>query len=387
MKVLLLGGTGVLSTEVCEEAIRCGYEVYTVTRGQRKNLLSDKAHNLFADVYDEKELEKVLEGLSFDVAVDFLVRFPEDLKRTLRILKNRCKQFVFVSTATVYKNNGEIISESSEIGNRHWDYALEKEQCEQLLKSMGKEYVESYTIVRPYVTYGKTRIPSAIAPVAQWSLVNRMMNEKPIPLWDGGYARLNLTHSKDFAKGMVGLFGNEKAFCQDFHITSREEVTWRDITEMLASLVGNQAITMDIPADYMAEMLPEFEGPLKYDKSKNWVFDNTKICEAIPLLTFDIAYEEGLKETIRYYMENAYMRSVDYLWEGKIDRMMRKYLKSQKRNFCKEKLSLKACKETVSVKNRCLYWIGREAFLTKIYLLFHKVGRLMRRISKRISKK
>ena len=360
MKILLLGGTGVLSSEVCEEAIRQGYEVYTVTRGRRESLLLDKAHNLFADVYNEKEITKVLSELSFDVAVDFLVRFPEDLKRTLRVLKNRCKQFVFVSTATVYKNNDEIITENSEIGNRQWDYALEKEQCEQLLKSTWKDYVETYTIVRPYVTYGKTRIPSAIVPMAQWSMVNRMLNGKPIPLWDGGGARLNLTHAKDFAKGFVGLFGNEKAFCQDFHITSKENVTWRTITETLACVVGSEAIIEDIPTEYMAEMLPEFAGQLKYDKSKNWIFNNTKICEAVPSLSFDISYKVGIRETIRYYMENAHMRSVDYLWEGKIDHMMRKYLKSQGRVFTKEKLSLKACKEQVSVKNRCLYWIGRE---------------------------
>ena len=50
MKVLLLGGTGVLSSEVCEEAINQGCDVYTVTRGRRKELLLDKAHNLIADV-------------------------------------------------------------------------------------------------------------------------------------------------------------------------------------------------------------------------------------------------------------------------------------------------------------------------------------------------
>ena len=95
----------------------------------------------------------------------------------LDVVSNKCKQYIFISSATVYKekNNHHYI-ESDEIGNDKWDYCLEKSECEWYLKNHRETLGCQYSIIRPYVTYGKTRFPFQIAPIEYYTIINRIMN-------------------------------------------------------------------------------------------------------------------------------------------------------------------------------------------------------------------
>ena len=261
MKILFIGGTGILSRDTVEYALQKGYDVYLLNRGKNNQGLDSRCHVLIADIRKAETVRASIQGTYFDVVVDYLSYTLEQLKETLSVFNRRCNQFVFISSATVYQRTkeNEVFSEAtSKKGNANWKYAYNKYECEKYLQENYQSTGQIYTIVRPYITYGNTRFPYALIPQnQQWSLAQRILNGKPIPIWNDGRNICTLTQTKDFAVGIVGLFGNEKAFNEDFHITSGMEYTWRDVIEDTAKALGRQAEIIEIPLTTICKITPE----------------------------------------------------------------------------------------------------------------------------------
>lgn len=331
--VLLIGGTGLLSSEVRDRAIKEGFTVYILNRGVKsKSSLPPDVIFLKADVKKKDEVQLVLKEYFFDVVVDFISYQVSDIKNTLTIFKNRCEQFIFISTACVFdRSRSEIVTEGSKIGSKNWIYAKNKAACEQYLVEYCKAEDVSlyYTIVRPYITYGHTRIPYGIMPDygLHWSLIARIVKKKPIFVWDGGNAVTTLTHISDFSRGLVGLFLNKRAKNDDFNIVSDERITWKNFLHTLDSIICATSIIIDLPTNFICDRLPEYNGMLTDDRALNAIFDNSKLKHALPGFKFKVKLDEGLRQAIESYKNNSFFSGIDYSWDAKIDDLISSYLK------------------------------------------------------------
>ena len=85
MKILLVGGTGVLSTDIRELALKRGHEVYLINRGNTKQNIDKEINVIIADIRNVAQVRNKIEGLFFDVVIDFLSFSPKQLKNTLSI--------------------------------------------------------------------------------------------------------------------------------------------------------------------------------------------------------------------------------------------------------------------------------------------------------------
>lgn len=322
--MLLIGGTGILSTEVCRLSVERGYEVYTVNRGLRKGFLNPNATNLVADVLntDVTDLKKMINVDRFDVVVDFVSRDIKQLKRTLEVVGNNCGQFFFISSASCYKNieGNHPYREEDDIHNDLWDYCVKKAECEDYLVQ-GK-WPFQYTIVRPYVTYGQSRIPFQIAPLKYYSVIYRIKNNKPI-LMAKSDAVCTLTNVRDFAVGVVGLMNNPMAFGEAYHITSDFTYTWGDVKRIVEQAVGVEAEVVEVSADQLKTIrnLGFDADELIGDKTRDMVFDNQKLKKAVPEYNPSVAFEDGIKESIQFFSQSQ-NQIVDYLWDGRVDRIL-----------------------------------------------------------------
>ena len=89
------------------------------------------------------------------------------------------------------------------MGNPDWSYSLNKSRCEEYLRRTDV----NYTIIRPYVTYGESRLPFQLIPDGfHYTLLERIKNDKPVALLDGGSAVCTLTNTVDFAKCAIWSF-------------------------------------------------------------------------------------------------------------------------------------------------------------------------------------
>lgn len=371
-KILILGGSGILSSDVCRVALSKGYDVTCLTRGTRDFALPQGVKSIHGDANKLFEIEDKLDH-SYSAVYDFLTLNVDQLKSKLEVLGSRCKQYFFVSSATVYEISDDKVKEDSPLGNQFWDYGKDKIKCEEFLREFKKDGF-NYTIIRPYVTYGNTRIPfGVISNGRYWSLANRIINKKPILLWDNGQAICTLTHTTDFAKGFVGLTGNIKAFNEAFHITSDETLSWKEVLEYVCRALGCEADIVSASTDDIIKELPEFKGVLLGDKARNRIFDNTKIKETVGEFRDFVPFETGIKWTIDYYRAHDIERKIDYMWDGKVDRAIIHLSKKLKISIDKSKIHFLNDEGKASFKDRIQYMIGRYKLLGLLYDFLKKV--------------
>lgn len=332
MRILYIGGTGRLSKDVAWYTLYRGEEVYLITRGsEHRSLFVEQDYNMiYCDIRDSVECIKKLKDYEFDVVIDFLSYNVEQLENTLNIIKGKYKQYIFISSATVYKKKvNEIISEShTEVGNDLWIYAINKYKCEQYIEQYfnNREGVK-YTIVRPYITYGNTRVPYPIVPQKnwqEWTLVERIVNGQPIPIFDEGKTITTLTHTRDFAIGMYGLMMNEKAYGESVHITSDDTTTWKEVLICIGNKLNCDVKFANIKQEEIYYHIPYYREILIGDKGTNMRFDNSKIRELVPQFNNFISLQSGINEMIDFYVSHPQIQKICMGWNGQIDRLCEK---------------------------------------------------------------
>ena len=267
MKVLLLGGTGTLSSDVLKYSIQHKYSTAILNRGRNNTHIDKDVRIYIADLKFPETINAILGEETFDVIVDFYSRTKEDILKLFSVLSKRCVQYIFISSACVYcRNNNSLqaLSENCDKPNKLWNYNVYKYEAERQLIKMSKQYDCYYTIVRPYITYNKERIPWGIAPAYRFhrTIIERIKSGKPMFVWNGGTNYCTLTYSEDFAKALVGLFLNPKAMNEDFHITSDYCYQWKDVLFTIYKELKITPNIVDLPTSLIIKYLPEYKNEL-----------------------------------------------------------------------------------------------------------------------------
>lgn len=337
MKLLIIGGTGILSTAVVKEAIDKGIDVTMVNRGHNKAFINAKAELIIGDVRNNPDdIKRKLKNRHFDTVIDFLIWNKEQLDLSLSLFSDITEQYIFISSAQAYNTSIKgILTEESSKCQPLWKYSINKCKAEEYLKEYCLEHKINYTIIRPGVNYGSTRIPYGMFPMIgyHWTLVERIKAGKIIPTWNHGENRLNLTRVEDLAQGTIGLVGNKNAYNEDFNVVGDNVYSWKDVLTTLGEILGVKVNTIDLPVDYYASELDgdEKEGLLG-GRALDLICSNKKLKEAYPEFHAKYDLKNGLQMTLQAYMDNNYYQGIDYTYEGKTDRIINKYLKTSKKH-------------------------------------------------------
>jgi len=160
MRILFIGGTGIISTACTALAAERGMEVTLLSRGQHPAGLPPGVKTLQADANDPAIFQK-LQHETFDAVVDWIAFTPADIERDLKLFHGRTRQFLFISSASAYQKPATqyLITESTPLVNPYWDYSRNKIACEERLTQAYRQDGFPITIVRPSLTYGHTLIP------------------------------------------------------------------------------------------------------------------------------------------------------------------------------------------------------------------------------------
>lgn len=315
MKALFVGGTGTISTAVTALAVERGWDLTLLNRGTRSERLISGVQCLTADINgDEGAVSAVLSGHSFDVVVDFIAFVPGQLERDIRLFSGRTSQFIFISSASAYQKplNHYAITESTPLSNPYWEYSRNKIACEDMLMAEYRRSGFPVTIVRPSHTYSENYLPVAVhGRKGSWQVVDRILKGKPVLVHGDGTSLWTLTHSRDFAKGFLGLMGNPLAIGETVHITGDESLTWNGIYDRLGSALGMPVSKYHVSSDFLAACDPDYAGTLGGDKAWSVVFDNTKLKRLVPDFVPVIRFDQGVRECVRFIMEDQRLQTPD----------------------------------------------------------------------------
>jgi nucleoside-diphosphate-sugar epimerase len=301
MKVLFIGGTGIISSAVSRLALERGIELYHFNRGKSHRKI-EGVKNITGNIRNVEETKKILADYSFDVVVNWISFIPEHVLADIEIFTEKTKQYIFISSASAYEKpiSKLPITDKTPLINPFWQYSRDKAECESILLNEFKTNNFPVTIVRPSHTYDNTLIPTDWG----YTILDRMLKGKKIIIHGDGTSLWVLTHNTEFAVGFVGLFGKKEAIGEAFHITSDELLNWNQIYKMLADELGVPLNAIHIPSDFIAKYNPEHGAGLLGDKSHSVIFDNSKIKRLVPEFKCQIPFSEGVKEIISWYKNN-----------------------------------------------------------------------------------
>lgn len=301
MRVLFIGGTGIISTAVSRLAVASGLELWLCNRGEHPVTI-EGAKRIQVDINDRPAVSDALGDAQFDAVVDWIAFEPDHIERDLALFANRTRQFVFISSASAYEKppRSPIITESTPLKNPYWQYSRNKIACEDRLVRAYREQDFPVTIVRPSLTYDSV-LPIAIGGWGCATLLDRLKSGRPIIVHGDGTSLWTVTHAEDFAKGFVPLLGHPRAIGESYHITSDELLTWNQIYATIADAIGVEANIIHIPSDFIASIEPELGPGLLGDKTHSAIFDNSKIRTIVPNFAATIPFHVGIRKTIAWF--------------------------------------------------------------------------------------
>jgi nucleoside-diphosphate-sugar epimerase len=323
MKVLFIGGTGVISSACSRLAARCGIDLYLLNRGQTARPVPEGAHILHGDIRDRASVERALGDATFDVVANWINFTPQHVEADIEIFRDRTGQYIFISSASAYQKplSSLPITESTPLDNPFWAYSRAKIACEERLMQAYREKKFPFTIVRPSHTYDQTKVPL----LGHYTDIDRMRKGKKVIVHGDGTSLWVLTHHEDFAKGFVGLLGNPRAVGHAFHITSDELLTWNQIYAILAHAAGVEPQIVHVPSDLIAAFDPEVGAGLLGDKAHSVIFDNNKIKRLVPGFAATIPFSQGAEEIVAWFDADPARQVVDEQANHLIDKVIAAY--------------------------------------------------------------
>jgi nucleoside-diphosphate-sugar epimerase len=330
MKILFIGGTGIISTACTALAAERGLDLTLLTRGKHAGSIPRGVRILTEDI-NSPSLPAKLANEHFDVVVDWIAFTPADIERDISLFRGRTRQFIFISSASAYQKPAldYLITESTPLANPHWDYSRNKIACEELLMKAYRDEGFPITIVRPSLTYGETLIPLVMNSWAEMSYtaVDRMVRGEKVIVPGDGSSLWVITHNTDFAKGFVGVLGHQQAIGHAFHITSDEVLTWNQLYQIVAAAAGVEPKLVHIPSDFIVACLPDKEGSLLGDKSLSAVFDNTKIKRFVPSYRATTTFAEGIRRSLAWFDADPSRKVIDTEANSTWDKLITAYEK------------------------------------------------------------
>ena len=222
MKVLFIGGTGLISTAVSKLVVKEKYDLYVLNRGNNNSVLPKGTTFLKGDMNNEEEIKELLNDYYFDAVVQWIAYTPDQVKRDYRIFKGITKQYVFISSASAYLKPVPTypITEQVPLGNKFWDYSDNKRLCEEYLLSVNSDDF-NVTLIRPSHTYDEDLLIYILTawghPMTQ---IDRILKGKKVIIPGDGTSLWTITYNADFAVGFIEVLGNPKAYNEAFHITT-----------------------------------------------------------------------------------------------------------------------------------------------------------------------
>ena len=328
MKILLIGGTGTISSAITRQLVAAGHDLWLLNRGNRKDEVPARVKQIIGDIDDEDSVLASLGSQTFDVVCEFIGFVPAQVERDIRLFKGRTLQYVYISSASAYNKPAasHIITEGTTLANPHWEYSRNKIACEELLMREYRDNGLPVTIVRPSHTYCERGVPVSVHGLkGSWSVLKRMMEGKPVIIQGDGSSLWTLTWNEDFARGFIGLLGNPKAIGEAFQIMSDEQLTWNQIYQCVGNALGVTPRIYHVASDFLVATSPkawDFEGNLIGDKSVTVVFDCTKLKRAVPGFMATTRFDEGVRRCVAHILAHKELQTEDPEFDAWCDRII-----------------------------------------------------------------
>jgi nucleoside-diphosphate-sugar epimerase len=305
MKILIIGGTGLISTAISRQLLDAGHDLTLYNRGKTDPRLPDGYRTITGDRNDFAAFEAQMAQVgAFDCVIDMVCFEPAQAESDIRAFKGRVGQLIFCSTVDVYSKPPQTfpITESEE-RQALSDYGRNKAKCEDLFMAAHQDGNFPVTILRPAHTYGEG---GNIIHTFGWDtfFLDRIRQGEPTIVHGDGEALWVSCHIDDVGRGFINAIGNKKAFGKAYHLAGEEWQTWNQYHNRLAEAINAPKPTLvHIPADILVRIAPEHTSVTYLNFQYTNIFDNSAAKNDLDFkVTID--WKTGAKKTYDWLEAN-----------------------------------------------------------------------------------
>ncbi len=303
MKVLVLGGTGVISREIVKLLLKNNVEVTVYNRGNRNLYAHHEVEQIIGNKQDGEAFYNQMKNRQFDAVIDMICYDANGAENLLKTFSHNTGHIIVCSSSAAYERPFKILPATEAEGRytgTSFLYAKNKAQMEIYLEKRFEEDQLPITIIRPSLTFGEGSQNLGVLR-QNYGIAHRIKNGKPLVMFGDGTVPVNFTFAPDLAKGFVGVIGKKETFGETYHVTSEEMHLWNDLYEEFGKIIGIAPKIVHIPAELLFKASPKLCEHLYVEKMYPMLYDNTKIRTVIPNFKAEISLHEGLKYILKWF--------------------------------------------------------------------------------------
>ncbi len=301
MRVLILGGTGLISKAIVKRCLKAGHEVTAYNRGNTKNRIGETVPMIYGNRYDFPTFEEEFAECEYDAVIDMITYDAATAANSVKVFGGRVRQYLFCSTVCVY--GGPLTTIPAGENEPHTpagDYGQRKSEAEAVFMEASRASGFPITVFRPSHCYGPGQ-PLLDIFGYNATLVSRLRDGKPILVPGDGYGLWQPGHVDDMAKGFAGALGNDALVGESFNLVSDDIMTWRTFHDRMAAALGLDAKLVPMTTPHLIAGAPHgATGMLEEIFQYHAAYSNAKIKAAIPEFGNFVAFEDGVRETVRW---------------------------------------------------------------------------------------
>jgi len=304
VKILLIGGTGNISTAITRILVARGDQVTVYNRGQTQVAIPGEVQTIVGDRYDHAAFEaQMAETGGFDAVIDMIGYAPADVESAVRAFRGRVEQYVFCSTVDVFTKRARRYP-VTEGGDRRpytsFPYAYKKARCEEVLFRAGQRGDLTLTILRPAQTYNDSHCPIPLLGPGT-AFLKRVRQGKPIIVLGDGTSVWVASHRDDVAPTFVAAAGNPATYGKTYNVTGDEWMTWEQYYRVVAEVMGAPELDLvRIPTDLLGRMAPQAAEWCVENFHYNNIFDNSAAKTDLGYC-YTITWEQGVRRMVAWH--------------------------------------------------------------------------------------
>ncbi len=278
MKILIIGGTGLISTPITRFLRERGDDVTHYNRNRQQAEIPHGVRHITGDRTNYPTFAAQMRAAgSFDCVMDMVCYQPEDAESLVEVFAGQGAHLLVCSTVDVYHKPPlrYPLTDDAPHGPVPWEYALKKAHIEAILNAVHERGGFPLTILRPAFTYGEGRgLVHSFG--GRTTYFDRLRKGKPLVVHGDGSSLWVSCHAEDVARAFVAAAGNPRSFGKSYHLTGDEWMTWNAYHRTVADILGApEPRLVPIPSDLLARLVPKRAGICALNFQYNNIFDNT----------------------------------------------------------------------------------------------------------------
>jgi len=320
MKVLVIGGTLFIGRQLVKELTNAGHEVAVLHR-KPEHGLARKVENLVADRNDAAAVKQALDGRRFEVVYDHVYDWERgttaaQVEATVKACGDRLNRYIFLSSVAAYGDGLNHYEGDALAPDNHPEpYVRNKAITERMLFRLHQRYGTPVVTFRPPYVYGPGN--PFYREAFFW---DRLRVGRSIIIPGDGHRLMQFVYVKDLVRALVRAMEVPNAAGEAFNIGDSRAVTQAELVQALAVASSKTANLMRIPR----ELIQHAGGNPMGDPAYFGIYlDLPPITEKMGKATRILGvrptpFDEGLKETWRWYLRNHKGPEPNFAFEDKL---------------------------------------------------------------------